>query len=92
MEDVLETVLAAARPDRVVSGASGAGLRGAEGRALARRGLSAAGGGLPGEPLALGPLVTLARARGGAPAGPWLVTATWKSDYGALLWPQSGAM
>ena len=92
VEDVLETVLAAARPDRVVSGASGAGLRGAEGRALARRGLSPAGGGLPGEPLALGPLVTLARARGGAPAGSWLVTATWKSDYGALLWPQSGAM
>jgi Beta-ketoacyl synthase, N-terminal domain len=84
--DVLDAVLAGTRPALVVSGASGARLRDAEERALVRGAPAATGWRLPGEPLALGPLAALARARATAAALPWLVTATWQNDYGALLW------
>jgi len=40
----------------------------------------------PGEPLALAPLVAMARVA--RPAAGSLVTATWKNDYGALCWPR----
>jgi hypothetical protein len=85
---VLEEVLDGARPGLVWSGATGAGRKGAETRVLAGRGAPIAAPRL-GEALAMGPLLALAGAhRSGAP-GPWLLTATWRNDYGAILWPQS---
>jgi beta-ketoacyl synthase-like protein len=42
---------------------------------------------VPGEALACGPLIGLARARGAD--GPVLLTAAWRNEYGAILWPAS---
>jgi hypothetical protein len=86
VDAILEAVLAGTRPGLVVSGASGRTLREAERQSLARRRLTATAVGC-GELLALGPLAALARVAG-SPSDA-LVTATWKGDYGALLWPRS---
>ena len=43
-----------------------------------------------GEALALGPLLALARAERGRAPAPWLLTATWRSEYAALLWSAVG--
>jgi hypothetical protein len=34
----------------------------------------------------LGPLLALASTERGQAPGPWLLTATWRSEYAALLW------
>jgi Beta-ketoacyl synthase, N-terminal domain len=82
---VLQGVLEHTRPGFVWSGVSGAGRESTQARILARCG-APAGAPRLGEALALGPLLALARAHGeGAPA-PWLLTATWRSEYAALLW------
>jgi hypothetical protein len=39
-----------------------------------------------GEALAMGPLLALARTRREGTPEPWLLTATWRSEYGAVLW------
>jgi hypothetical protein len=82
---VLTEVLGAACPGRVFSGATGGRRDAAEARLLAARG---APGRAPrlGEALAVGPLLALARAHRDRAPGPWLLTATWRSEYGALLW------
>jgi 3-oxoacyl-[acyl-carrier-protein] synthase II len=82
---VLERVLAGDRPGLVWSGATGAGRESAEAGVLAARGAPPAAARL-GEALALGPLLGLGRAHRGSVAGPWLLTATWRSEYAALLW------
>jgi hypothetical protein len=82
---VLAGVLDGASPAFRWSGVRGAGRERAEAGVLGARTVGAAMPGT-GEALALGPLLALGRAhRAGAP-GPWLLTATWRSDYGALLW------
>lgn len=87
VDRVLDAVLPARSPEAVLSGAALA-LGRAEARALARRGLVAAPavGGRVGETLACGPLLALARARAVGARGSCLVTATWRDDYGAMLW------
>ncbi len=82
---VLGEVLEDARPGFVWSGATGAGRERAETRVLAGRG-APAGAPRLGEALAMGPLLALARARGESAPAPWLLTATWRSEYAALLW------
>jgi hypothetical protein len=82
---VLDRVLNGDRPGHVWSGAAGGSRPGAEARILAGRGAPAAAP-RPGEALAMGPLLALARlARGPAPR-PWLLTGTWRNEYAALLW------
>ncbi|HEY7139379.1 MAG TPA: beta-ketoacyl synthase N-terminal-like domain-containing protein [Methylomirabilota bacterium] len=82
---VLERVLDGDRPGVVWSGATGASRETTESRILADRGAPAPTPRL-GEALAIGPLLALARSdRAGAPK-PWLLTATWRSEYAALLW------
>ena len=34
----------------------------------------------------MGPLLALARTGAGTRPKPWLLTATWRSEYAALLW------
>jgi beta-ketoacyl synthase-like protein len=82
---VLERVLGVDRPGLVWSGATGASRETAESRALAGRGAPVP---MPrlGEALALGPLLALARSHHRRAATPWLLTATWRSEYSALLW------
>lgn len=82
---VLERVLGGDRPGLVWSGATGAGRETAEAGILAARGAPPA---MPrlGEALAMGPLLGLARAHRGGASEPWLLTATWRSEYTALLW------
>jgi hypothetical protein len=82
---VLEGVLDDARPGFFWSGTTGAGREGTEARIVAGSGAPAAVPRL-GEALAMGPLLALARAHGGKAPGPWLLTATWRSEYAALLW------
>ena len=82
---VLEEVLDDARPGLVWSGTTGAGREGTEARILAGHGTPVAAARL-GEALAMGPLLALARAHCGEAPGPWLLTATWRSEYAALLW------
>ncbi len=69
---------------------SGAGRRGRAGKPVERRILADRGAPAPtprlGEALAMGPLLALARAHREREPGPWLLTATWRSDYAALLW------
>ena len=82
---VLDRVLNGDRPGLVWSGSTGGGRESAEARILAVRGAPATVPRL-GEALALGPLLALARAERGQAPGPWLLTATWRSEYAALLW------
>jgi hypothetical protein len=82
---VLERVLDGHRPGLVWSGATGAGRETAEAGILAARGASTATPRL-GEALAMGPLLGLAQAHRGRASEPWLLTATWRSEYAALLW------
>ena len=86
VDAVLGAVLRGSRPAHIASGASGARFREAERQALARRRLEVTVRKEPGEPLALAPLVAMARVA--RPAAGSLVTATWKNDYGALCWPR----
>jgi len=84
----LEGVLAAERPRLVWSGITAPAVARAEQAAIAR-----AAGPVPraprtGEALALGPLLALARAHRLGAERPWLLTAGWRSDYGAMLWPR----
>jgi hypothetical protein len=81
----LDRALHGARPGFVWSAATGAGRARAETRLLAGRGAPAMAPRL-GEALALGPLLALASAHWGAAPAPWLLTATWRSEYAALLW------
>ena len=82
---VIERVLDGDRPGLVWSGATGAGRETAEARILADRGAQVS---MPrlGEALAMGPLLALARTHRGRAPTPWLLTATWRSEYAALLW------
>ena len=82
---VLERVLDGDRPGLVWSGAMGAGRETAEAGILAGRGAPTATPRL-GEALAMGPLLGLGRAHRGRASEPWLLTATWRSEYAALLW------
>ena len=82
---VLGRVLDGDRPGLVWSGSTGAGREPVERRILADRGAPAPTPRL-GEALAMGPLLALARAHREREPGPWLLTATWRSDYAALLW------
>ena len=81
---VLQQVLDGQAPRRVWSGATGAGREAAEAKVLAGRAASVT----PrlGEALAMGPLLGLARTRRENAPGPWLLTATWRSEYAAMLW------
>jgi hypothetical protein len=84
---VLEGVLRGGGPRLLASGAARRPER-VEREVLAARGLAPVRlGGIPAELLACGPLVGLARRRAVDPDGPCLVTATWRSEYGAMLWP-----
>ena len=82
---VLREVLDGAAPRLVWSAATGAGRAAAEARVLDEWGTVAT---MPrlGEALAMGPLIALARARQERTPPPWLLTATWRSEYAALLW------
>ena len=82
---VLERVLDGDRPSLVWSGATGVSRETAEARILANRGVPAA---MPrlGEALAMGPLLALARTHRERAPKPWLLTATWRNEYAALLW------
>jgi hypothetical protein len=82
---VLRQVLDGDAPRLVWSGASGASRERAEARMLKERGDPPA---IPrlGEALTMGPLLALAQARRAGAPTPWLLTATWRSEYAALLW------
>jgi hypothetical protein len=82
---VLRQVLNGQAPRLVWSGVTGSGREAAEARLLDEKGAPPA---MPrlGEALAMGPLLALARTRCGAAPGPWLLTATWRSEYAAVLW------
>jgi hypothetical protein len=82
----LERVLAGRPPGLAWSGAGGGGRARVEARVLARAGAAPDRVARHGEALALGPLLALAAARRRGAAGPWLLTATWRTEYGALLW------
>jgi 3-oxoacyl-[acyl-carrier-protein] synthase II len=85
LRGVLEEALDGARPGLVWSAATGAGRERIEAEMLAARGVRATAP-RPGEALAMGPLLALAGARGAGAPGPWLLTATWRDEYAALLW------
>jgi hypothetical protein len=85
---VLDAVLGEERPGVVAASGRAGGPSGAEAGVLAARGCHAAVADVPGEALACGPLIGLARARG--VGGPALLTAAWRNDYGAILWPLDG--
>ena len=82
---VLGQVLDGQAPRRVWSGATGAGRETTEARMLAERGAATT---MPrlGEALAMGPLLGLARTRRDHAPEPWLLTATWRNEYAAILW------
>jgi hypothetical protein len=82
---VLGRVLDGDRPGLVWSGTTGAGRDTAEAGILADRGAPPV---MPrlGEALAMGPVLGLGRAHRGGASAPWLLTATWRSEYAALLW------
>jgi hypothetical protein len=82
---VLRRVLDGAAPRMVWSAATRGGRAAAEARLLEERGAVVATPPL-GEALAMGPLVALAQARHARTPTPWLLTATWRSEYAALLW------
>jgi hypothetical protein len=81
---VLDAVLGDGVPATVFGCAGDHGFaRGERARFTARGGPAVDRG--PGEALACGPLIGLGRAR--AAAGSRLLTAAWRNDYGAMLWP-----
>jgi Beta-ketoacyl synthase, N-terminal domain len=82
---VLERVLNGDRPRLLWSGATGGRRETVEARLLADRGAPRSAPRL-GEALAVGPLLALARASREHAPRPWLLTATWRSEYAALLW------
>ncbi len=89
IDAVLDGVLREGAPRILASSARGPGSSRAEARVLARRGVDvprASFTGL-GEAFACGPLIGLAQAHALDPGGPCLLTATWRNDYGAMLWP-----
>ena len=85
VQTVLRRVLDGQAPRLVWSGATGAGRETVEARMLEERGVPPA---MPrlGETLAMGPLLALARTRRERVPEPWLLTATWRSEYAAVLW------
>lgn len=86
---VLDAVLQDTSPRVVASSAGPGGLRRAEARALAGRRVEVGPSRTPwpGEALACGPLFALADARSRGASGPCLVTAAWRGEYAAMLWP-----
>jgi Beta-ketoacyl synthase, N-terminal domain len=82
---VLRQVLDVDAPRLVWSGTTGASRESAEASVLRERGGPPA---MPrlGEALAMGPLLAVAQARHEGRPAPWLLTATWRSEYAALLW------
>jgi hypothetical protein len=80
-------VLGDREPHLVASSAGGA-LSRIEARCLAGRGLGPdrIAALAVGETLACGPLYALAGARAAGAASPWLLTAGWRDEYGALAW------
>lgn len=82
---VLRQVLDGQVPGLAWSGATGARREAVEARMLTERGAPPT---MPrlGEALAMGPLLALARTRRGPAPEPWLLTATWRSEYAAVLW------
>jgi hypothetical protein len=82
---VLRQVLNGEAPRLVWSGVTGAGRAASEARLLDEKGAPPA---MPrlGEALAMGPLLALAWTRRVAAPTPWLMTATWRSEYAAVLW------
>lgn len=93
VERVLDAVLRGKAPRIVASGVTAPGLGRAESRVLARRGVVAARATFAGlgEALACGPLVGSGQARALGVAGACLLTAAWRGDYGAIVWPSVGA-
>jgi hypothetical protein len=89
-EAVLDAVLGAGPAGTVAGCGDRPGWGRAERAALAARRAVGGSGPVadPGEAMACGPLVALARTRAAGAPGPWLVTAAWRSDYGAILWPR----
>jgi beta-ketoacyl synthase-like protein len=90
---VLDAILAGRVPALVASGVTAPRRARAERLALAQRGVEVPEGSLApfGEALACGPLIGLARARTRRLEGPCLMTAAWRDDYGAILWPSPRA-
>jgi hypothetical protein len=87
---VLDAVLGDIRPGNVVAaGVATPQIARAETAVLAARGVDAARAleGRAGEALACGPLLAVARVRASGVPGPCLVTAAWRGEYAALLWP-----
>jgi hypothetical protein len=83
---VLEAVLDGRMPG-MLAGAAGHEAGRAERAVLARRAGRATPVGPPGEALAAGPLIGLARARAQAGEGPVLLGGAWRNEYAAMLWP-----
>ena len=86
---VLDAVVAGSAPRLIAAGGGARGPGRAERAALARRGWAGAVVSPPGEALACGPLIGLARARARGALGPVLLTTRWRNDYGAMLWPMA---
>jgi hypothetical protein len=87
--DVLDAVLQGVNPRSVASCVRGHAPGRAERHALGARGI-VADPTVPtqlGETLACGPLIGLAHARALGLEGPCLLTAAWRGEYGAALWP-----
>jgi hypothetical protein len=82
---VLGHVLDGEEPHLVWRGATGASRETAEAKILEGRGAPPAMARL-GEALALGPILALARISRERTPAPWLLTATWRGEYAALLW------
>ena len=82
---VLGKVLDGDTPRLVFGGATGASRATAEARLLGERGAPPTAPRL-GEALAMGPLLALVQARREGTPPPWLLTATWRSEYAGLLW------
>jgi hypothetical protein len=86
---VLDAVVAGPAPRLIAAGGGARGLGRAERAALARRGWAGAAVSPPGEALACGPLIGLARTRARGETGPVLLTTGWRNAYGAMLWPMA---
>lgn len=86
---VIEAVLGDRRPRTLAGCAPGRGPGRFEASVLAARGVEATrvGVGSLGEAFACGPLIGLAQARESGLGGLCLVTAAWRNDYAAMLWP-----
>jgi hypothetical protein len=86
---VVDAVLADCEPSAVESTVGTLPIRRVEGVVFAHRGLAA--GAVVSTPraemLACGPLMRLATVRASRVAGACLLTAAWRGEYGAVLWP-----